>query len=182
MLKAIIAFWFRRSGWRFTGTLPKRLKKSIIIGAPNTSRQDLFLAVAVSRLSRFHARILIDSGYFNLFSSPFLKNLNAHPFDYSQSDLSWRDLTNTFNERKKFCVVFSPEGTRDRNDDWHDEFHDLALKLDVPIVMVALDYRGKKVKFHTHFRPSLDKERDLDYMRNWFSGHAGKYPEQGVLK
>jgi len=181
MLKAIIAFWFRKKGWRFTGNLPKRLKKSIIIVAPNTSRQDFLLAVGVGKISRFHARILLDKKYFSCLRQPFLKALDAYPFDYDNAESAWRDLLNAFVERKKFCVVYSPEGNLKRNDDWDDGFHDLALKLDLPIVMVALDYRGKKVKFHNHFYPSNDKVRDIAYMKNWFYCHKGKYEAQGVF-
>lgn len=181
MLKTIIGFWFRRRGWRFTGTLPKRLKKSIIIGAPNTSRQDFFLAVGVGSLSHFHARILLNKKYFTPIRRPILRALDAYPFDYENSEAAWRDLISSFNKRKKFCIVYSPEGDLERNDDWHDGFHELALKLGVPIVMVALDYRGKKVKFHTHFRPSIDKARDIDYMKSWFASHKGKYEAQGVF-
>lgn len=181
MLKAITAFWFRKSGWRFTGTLPKRLKKSIIIGAPITSRQDFFLAVGVGHLSRFHARILLDQKHFTLLKRPFLLSMNAYPFDYEDSEISFRELINHFNKRKKFCVVFSPEGNLKRNDDWHHGFHDLALELDIPIVMAALDYGGKKVKFHTHFHPSIDKERDIAYMKGWFSSHKGKREGEGVF-
>ena len=181
MLKAIVVFWFRKTGWEFTGDLPKRLNKCLIIGAPNTSRQDLFLAVGVRKSSRFHARILLDKKYFSLIRQPFLRALDAHPFDYDNSESAYRELVNAFNERKRFCVVYSPEGGLKRNDDWDDGFHDMALRLNLPIVMVGLDYREKKVKIQPHFYPSKDKAGDIAYMKSWFSSHKGKYESQGVF-
>ncbi len=180
MIKRLITYWFKRSRWIFTGTLPKRLNKSILVVAPHTSRKDFLLFVAIGKLTHFRSRILVNKKYFTFPMSAFLKHNNASAYDPNNTPETTRELVNLFNERKKFSVVMTAERSCEKSDDWDLSFYDAAKKLQIPIVMVALDYKRREVKMHTHFSVSQDKERDLQFIRNFFSVYEGKRPEKGI--
>ena len=182
MLKAIITYWFKRSGWTFSGSIPKRVKKSVFVVAPNTSRYDFLLGVAVSHITKFRVRILVDKKYFRFPFKALLNSLGGEAYDPAHPRETESYWVNKFNERQKCAVVFTPEQSLARNDDWDTSFYGVAQKTESPIVLVALDYRKKQVKFHSMFYVTGNKERDLDFMRNWFSTYAGKHPEQGVYR
>jgi 1-acyl-sn-glycerol-3-phosphate acyltransferase len=182
MIKWLISYWFKMKGWKFTGTLPKRMKKSVIVVGPHTSRQDFFLGVAVGHLSKFHSRILVNKKYFWFPLNKVLDHLGAYPFDAKNPKATEMYWVNKFNERTRCSVVMVPEIGKSRNDEWDLTFHHLARKTGAPIAMVALDYKNKEVKFHTHFFPTEDIDRDIDFMRNWLSTYQGKNPEQGIFR
>jgi 1-acyl-sn-glycerol-3-phosphate acyltransferase len=164
MIKGLIAYWFRWKGWKFTGTLPKRMKKSVMVVAPHTSKQDFLLGVAVAHLSKFHSRMLVNKKYCWFPLGWLIEHLGGFPYDPSnpkEVEMFW---VNKFNERLKCSVLMTPEWGMERRDEWDLTFYRLAQKTESPIVMIALDYKNKEIKFHTHFFPSLDIDRDIDWI------------------
>lgn len=164
MLKPAVAFWFKKTGWRFSGNLPKKEKKSFFVVGPNTSRRDLFLAVAIIHFTHFKARILVHKKWWNPIYTPFLKHVGAAPFDYNDRKASWQTIINQYNERKKFSIIFCPDPQIGTHNEWQPDFLEAMKKLDIPIVMVHISQDNKMVKFHTMFYPSGDNERDLRFM------------------
>lgn len=180
MLKRLCAIWFKRNGWLFTGHIPKKVRKVILVGGPFTSRQDFLIALAVSKLAKFRVKILVDKHLFWFPLGWILRSNDAVPYDPQDEKALSLWLGQKFGNRKNYAVLLSPEGTRERTDTWNTGFYDAAVKHHIPICLVSLDYSRKLVKFHSWFHASGDKERDMDFIRNFISQAQGKHPERGI--
>lgn len=76
-----------------------------------------------------------------------------------------------------YWLGLSPEGTRKRTEGWRSGFYQVALKANVPVGVVSLDY-GRKVVDATRFMTlSGDPQADLAHMAGLLQGVRGKHPE-----
>lgn len=73
-----------------------------------------------------------------------------------------------FRDRRLCSFVFTAKRSGRKGEGWEEFFYDLSCELRIPIVMVGIDNRRKRVKFHTHFYPGIDRERDLAFIRRFF--------------
>lgn len=169
MIRELSVWWFKRSGWRFMGTLPKHHSKVILLLGPISKKSDLFLWLAIIELTRYKVRLAIDKRKIHLISK-----LWQRPFRVLPLDLEWKkrtriEIINKINERNKSCIAFM---LNDWNDieNWEDHFSmEVAAKTESKVVLVAFDHYRKVVKFHTDFIPSGNKERDQSYVKSFFS-------------
>ena len=181
MLKATIALIFQKGGWKFSGKLPKRAKKTIFVSAPHTAKRDFFLAVAIVYLTKFTARIAVSDKYNWFPSNFFLRYLGAKFLPANDKKTAQRTLFNLFNDRARYSIIITPGYGLRSEQDWDESFYDLSVKTGAAICMVSIDRPLKKVNFHTHFFPSNDRERDLAYVRKWFGSLEKFESEDGVL-
>jgi hypothetical protein len=182
MFSWLISIWFKHSGWRFIGTLPKRLNKSIVVAGPHTSKRDFLLAVAVNRLAVLNAFILVDKNNFKGFRRATLRSCRGLKYDPGNDAETMQMLKELYKSQHRMTVAVSAQRRLVADSEWQEFFYDLAKEEEIPIVMVALDYKRKTVKFHTHFHPSIDKQRDLQFMRNFFSYYQGRNHELDIKR
>ena len=67
----------------------------------------------------------------------------------------------------------SPEGTRKRTEGWKSGFYQLALKSNLPLGVVRLDYKKKELKFEGFIQLTGDLETDYAYLRKMYEGVEG---------
>ena len=77
----------------------------------------------------------------------------------------------------KFHLAITPEGTRKRNPNWKKGFYYIALKAQVPIVLIGIDYNTKTVTSTKAIMPSGDIEKDMREIKLYFKDFKGKHPE-----
>jgi 1-acyl-sn-glycerol-3-phosphate acyltransferase len=77
-------------------------------------------------------------------------------------------------------IAISPEGTRKKVDRLRTGFYYIAKKAGVPIVMAALDFQQKEVKFSEPFYPGEDELKDFQHIISFFAPIRGKHPDQGL--
>ena len=70
----------------------------------------------------------------------------------------------------------SPEGTRSRVDKWKTGFYHIAHKANVPIVLVGLDFKYKKIGVVNTILPSGDLKKDMLFIEDQFKNYSGKIP------
>ena len=71
MIRLFLKLYWKLSGWKITGALPKELQKIILVVAPHTSWKDILVGLAVRyELKIDHAKFL---GKKELFEVPFGK-------------------------------------------------------------------------------------------------------------
>ncbi|MDD2477215.1 MAG: acyltransferase, partial [Dysgonamonadaceae bacterium] len=85
-----------------------------------------------------------------------------------------------FENRKKFQLALTPEGTRKRANKWKKGFYFIALKAKVPIALVALDYGTKTVSFLDTFYPTGDVDGDIKIIRSKYNHIEARHPNQFV--
>ena len=174
MVKWICSLIFRLIGWKLIGKLPD-LNKFIIIVAPHTSNWDFPLGVVVRGIVNRRIRYL---GKKELFRAPFgwiFRALGGFPVDRQRSQSMVDRVSDIFRQQENFLLALAPEGTRSQVSDWRTGFYHMALKAQVPIQMVGLDYSRKEVEIMELFYPSGSIETDMPIIRERFGKFKGKH-------
>ena len=154
MKKAIYSFiYYRILGWKTNVTVPD-YDKCVITAAPHTSNWDLFIGKlfygAIGRKTYF----MMKKEWFFFPLGLIFKAVGGIPSLVDQ-------MTERFAKSKKFQLAITPEGTRKANPNWKKGFYFIALKAQVPIVMIGIDYRTKTISATKAIMPSGDIEKDM---------------------
>ncbi|MCG2459555.1 1-acyl-sn-glycerol-3-phosphate acyltransferase [Flavobacteriaceae bacterium F89] len=167
--------YFKILGWRLMGSFPK-VDKCVVAVAPHTSWVDFFLGLLVRKVLDEEINYI---GKSSLFKPPFgwyFRRMGGAPIDRTKRSDTVGAIAKIFEEREKFRLALSPEGTRKKVTKWKTGFYYIAKKANVPILLVAFDYGKKEVKISRLYYPSTDKEADFRAYRDFFKGVVGKIP------
>ena len=177
LIRWLLVYWFDRSGWTISGTLPPD-RKFVIMGASHTSNWDflVFLGAvhAVGRQIRF-------VGKHSLFRWPmggFMNALGGVPVDRSAPQDMVSQIVAQFRAHDDFILVVAPEGTRSYNTRWKTGFYQIALKAGVPIVAAGPDYPTKRGVFGPVIHPTGNYTEDLKPAFAFFRTITPKHPER----
>ncbi len=166
LLRKISIWYFKRSGWIFTGEIPDFEPKSVIIANRYSGKKDFVFALGVLTLTHFRCSMLVDKRYFNFLVKRILHRLSCRPYDFRNPMSERERLCAIYASRKKQSMVFV---TRMKSEDptvFRDDFYAVAHRLKVPIIMVSFDKNRRIIKIHTAFLPS-DESRDLEFCRKF---------------
>ncbi len=169
--------YFKVIKWSLNGDFPSHLKKCVIIVVPHTSWWDFLLGILVRNVWQEEINYI---GKKSLFDSPFgwfFRMTGGTPIDRSKSNDTVSAITQVFEEKDKFRLSLSPEGTRKKVTHWKTGFYFIAKAAKVPIVMVAFDYGKKEIKISQGYTPSNDQEADFKIYEAFFEGVTGKVAE-----
>ena len=78
-------------------------------------------------------------------------------------------------------MAITPEGTRKANPNWKKGFYYIALKAQVPIVLIGIDYSKKMISATKAIMPSGDIDKDMREIKLYFKDFQGKHPENFAL-
>lgn len=188
MLKALSKFIMWITGWQVKGSIPKDLKKAVIIAAPHTSYWDFLYARAAFFIMELPMRITIKKEVVNFpVFGWFARKLGAIGIDRNpkngslKSKISMVDvMVDLINEHEQMIMMVTPEGTRKHVARWKTGFYRVAERANVPIILGYLDYTSKTAGIGPIIDPSGDYESDLEKILAFYRTKTGKYPEQGV--
>ena len=170
--------YFRIIGWKISVQFPINIPKAVIIVAPHTCVDDLFIGLAARSILRLKS--LQFFGKQELFKGPggyLLRYFGGHPVDRFSKKNMVEQAVDLFNNHSEFLLALSPEGTRKKVERLRTGFYFIAQKANVPIVMVAFDYAKKEIRMEEPFYTSKDEAADFKKIINYFAPVQGKYPE-----
>ena len=147
-------------GWKVIGYLPKN-EEYVIAVVPHSSYFDLIIAVLIRTYSGLKIKFIGKKELFNPFTSSFFKFLGGIPVDRTKKLNIVDEVVNLFKSGKIKILAIAPEGTRKRVEKWKTGFYYIALKANLPILMVSFDYMRKEVKINNKFYPSGDIDKDF---------------------
>ncbi len=172
-------FILKLMGWKIGQVLPE-ISKCVIAVAPHTSNMDFIIGklgyTAVGRTTNF----LIKKSWFVFPFNLFFNSIGGIPVDRDRRTSITEKMAVEFEKRDKFQLALTPEGTRKRTKKWKKGFYFIALKANVPIVLVALDYGTKTVSFLDTFYPTGDVDGDIKAIRLKYNHVEGRHPENFV--
>jgi 1-acyl-sn-glycerol-3-phosphate acyltransferase len=76
-------------------------------------------------------------------------------------------------ENKFLWLGLSPEGTRKHTQGWRSGFYQLALRSNLPLGVVRLDYKKKELKFEGFIKLTGDVEVDYAFLQKMYEGVEG---------
>jgi 1-acyl-sn-glycerol-3-phosphate acyltransferase len=118
-----------------------------------------------------------------LFRFPFgwiFKALGGYPVDRSKNNKFVDAVCDLYNSKDRFSICLTPEGTRSYAPVWKTGFWHIAHNLQIPIVMIAMNYQTKSIVIEKPFFTSDDIDSDISKMKDYFKNVPGYHPELGV--
>ena len=169
-----IIFWLL--GWEVIGTFDYP-KKCIVIAAPHTSNWDFFLGRGYSYISGITPHYLIKSSFFVPVFGAFFKWDGGIPVDRDSKNNIVDQVVQRFNNSDNFILGIAPEGTRSRVEKWKTGFYHIAYKTNVPILLLAIDFKNKRIGVINSIVATGDIDKDMLFIQNQFKEVKGKIPE-----
>ena len=167
-------------GWKAKVSVPD-FDKCIICAAPHTTNWDLFIGKlfigAVGRESGF----LMKKEWFFFPLGPIFRWMGGIPVHRSKRTSMVEQIIEKVKQSDKFHLAITPEGTRSANPEWKKGFYYIALKAQVPIVLIGIDYSTKTITSTKAIMPTGDLNKDMREIKLHFKDFKGKHPENFEL-
>lgn len=103
------------------------------------------------------------------------------PVDRASNHNMVEQAVKTFNQRERFILALSPEGTRAYAPKWRTGFYYIAMQAKVPVVLAYIDFENKIAGIGPTFYPTGDMDKDIEAIKQFYRPIKGKYPGKGVL-
>lgn len=166
--------------WKVKNILPD-VPKCIIVVAPHTSNWDFVIGkLAYSSIGKT-ANFLIKKEWFIFPFNLFFKRIGGIPVERSKNNSMTEVLAAEFKKHNKLQLAITPEGTRKPVKKWKKGFYFIAVKANVPILLIGLDYSKKEVLFLDLFDPSGDYKTDIVKIKSYYTHIKGKHPKNFIL-
>jgi len=166
----------RLNGWTFEGEIPPE-PKMVAIGAPHTSNWDFVVFLAALHHYRLRVRFLAKDGLFWGPFGMFFRSLGGIPINRSLPGGVVRQAVDSFAAEDEMLLVIAPEGTRAKAAHWKSGFLRIAEGAGVPVLLAALDFRGKRVVIGPLIREWEDDADFMEKARDFYADKAGYHPE-----
>ena len=122
----------------------------------------------------------------HLFRFPFgalLRSLGGIPIDRRSRGNRVEELAALFSSRERLVLAIPPEGSRSNLSYWKSGFYWVARTANVPICLAFLDFPRRRAGLGPLFRPTGDLRVDMDFVRAFYAGMKGRFPEkQGPIR
>lgn len=165
-------------GWKITGfTNFDSVKKAVIITAPHTHWLDFPLGILLRSTLGVKVNFV---GKKELFKWPYgfiFKALGGAPIERKKNENQVEAIARLFNKHEVFRMAMSPEGTRQKVEQWRTGFYYIAKTAKAPIIMFTLDFKNKQNHFSEPFYPTDDVEADFKFIKSFYQDVKGKIPE-----
>ena len=181
MKKAICSFiYYKLLGWKTKVSVPD-YDKYIICAAPHTTNWDLFIGKLFMGAIGRETGFMMKKDWFFWPLGPIFRWMGGIPVDRSRKSSLVDQMINIAKSSKKFHLAITPEGTRKANPNWKKGFYFIALKAQVPIVMIGIDYTTKTISATKAIMPSGDIEKDMREVKLYYKDFKGKNPKNFAL-
>ena len=179
-IRALLLFWFRRTGWRVAGELPAA-RKFVIMGASHTSNWDFLVFLGTVNALGRQVRFIGKKSLFHWPMGGFMRALGGVPVDRSAPQDLVGQIVDQFAAHDDFLLVVAPEGTRSPTTHWRTGFYQIALKAGVPIVCAGPDYPAKLGVIGPVIHPTGDYHADMKPAFAFFRGLTPKHPQRAAF-
>lgn len=163
-------------GWKAVVNVPN-YDKCIVCAAPHTSNLDLIIGKLFYGSTGRKTSFMMKKEWFFFPLGLFFKAAGGIPVDRGRKTSLVDQMVSAFKEREKFHLAITPEGTRKANPNWKKGFYYIALKAQVPIVLIGIDYEKKTITAGKAVFPSGNIEQDLKEIKLYYKDFKGKHPE-----
>ncbi|MGL5938666.1 MAG: lysophospholipid acyltransferase family protein [Phocaeicola sp.] len=177
MKKAICSFiYYKLLGWKTEVSAPD-FDKFIMCAAPHTTNWDLIIGKLFMGAIGRETGFMMKKDWFFWPMGPIFRMMGGIPVDRSRKTSLVDQMVKQAKESTKFHLAITPEGTRKANPNWKKGFYHIALGANLPILLVAIDYKRKCITCDKVIYPSGDINKDMQEIKLYYKDFKGKYPE-----
>ncbi|MDR0658731.1 MAG: lysophospholipid acyltransferase family protein [Mediterranea sp.] len=181
MKQAIYSFIYCKIlGWKAVVAVPDH-NKCVVCAAPHTSNLDLFIGKLFYGTIGGKTSFMMKKEWFFFPLGLIFKAVGGIPVNRGRKSSLVDQMVTVFKKREKFHLAITPEGTRKPNPNWKKGFYHIALKAQVPIVLVGIDYGKKTISAGKAIFPSGDIDKDMREIKLYYKNFKGKHPEYFAL-
>ncbi|MGV3696640.1 1-acyl-sn-glycerol-3-phosphate acyltransferase [Flavobacterium sp.] len=173
--------FFRILGWKLIGEVDTNVKKCVIIVIPHTSNLDFFIGLLVRGIWNIKINFVAKKELFVFPFGYYFRSVGGAPLDRSGGKNNVDATAEVFEKHETFRLALAPEGTRKKVSELRTGFYYIALKANVPIIPVALNYYKKEVNTGKPVYLSGNYEEDMKKILPHFKGVLGKIPERSFV-
>lgn len=167
-------------GWKHNVTV-EIPEKCVICVAPHTSNWDFIIGELFYTSIGKTASFLIKDSWFIFPINYLLKSLGGIPVNRERSGDLTSQLAHEFKRRKRFHLAVTPEGTRKLNPKWKKGFYQIAMKAEVPITLIYMDYMKKEIGTLGVFHPTGNEDEDIRQIKLHFKDVKACHPENFTI-
>ena len=161
---------FKLAGWKLVGTVPRDLKKALVIVCPHATWKDFPIGLGARSLLKIP---ILFWGKKELFEGPFggiFTWLGGYPVNRGTKSNLVDAIVDIYNSKDSFYAVLAPEGTRKDVQELKTGFYYIADGAKVPLIMIGFDFVNKEIKIREPFYTTGDFQKDkLDIARYYQS-------------
>ncbi|NKF52069.1 acyltransferase [Shewanella sp. WXL01] len=177
MMTALSRFILKLMGWRFEGELDAD-KPCIMAVGPHTSNWDFIIGI----LGRSALGVRIHFlGKHQLFIPPWgwlFRAMGGSPVDRRKHNNLVDAVAQLYQQHDNYKLALAPEGTRSPVKRWKTGFYHIAVKANIDIIPVGLDFARKTIVLGERFTPTQDIEVDMEQLMTFFRQIKGRHPKQ----
>lgn len=173
--------FFDFMGWKVEVSVPHR-DKCIICVAPHTSNWDFIIAELYYHAIGRTAGFLMKKDWFFWPLGPIFRHMGGIPVERSRKCSLTDQLAEKAIKAERFELAVTPEGTRSLTTTWKRGFYFIAQKANLPILLYAIDFPGKRIVCSRELIPSGDVEADMRIIMDYYRPYQGKYPDKFAVE
>ena len=174
MLGAILQSIYHALGWRITGPHPT-VPKALWIVAPHTTNWDFPIGLWIRHEVKVYIGFLAKSALFKWYSGWLFRALGGTPVYRQKANNMVDAMADTFAHHDVLHVCITPEGTRSDVSKLKTGFYHMALKANVPAILVGFSFPRKEVVLSEPIYFTGDYQRDMLPFYHFFSQHSGPH-------
>ena len=176
MKKLLSKFIFWISGWKVVGER-EFPDKCLVIAAPHTSNWDFVVGRCFAYIIGLVPKYLIKGELFFPILGTLIKWNGGIPVYRNSKNNVVDQISELYNSKEKLIIGISPEGTRKKVDSWKTGFYHIAIKSNIPILLVKMDYKNKEIGVIYTLKLTGNLEKDFDFIQEKYKDILGKIPE-----
>jgi 1-acyl-sn-glycerol-3-phosphate acyltransferase len=188
MLRAITAFLYRAAGWKIIGRYPTEIKKAVWVGAPHYSNWDFVVCLGGRAELKINIGFLAKSQLFKWYSGWLFRAMGCYPVYRNKASNLVDNVAAMYKEHESLHIAITPEGTRKDVDRIKTGFYHIALKANVPLILIGFDYPRKAIVISEPMYLQNNYEADMKAIYDFYLTIEGKrktwlknYEKTGVI-
>ena len=174
MGRLLSKFIFKMLGWRVEGEFPSDIKKYICVVGPHTSSWDFIMGILAKNFVNVKSGFLGKSQLFKWPYGILFRTFGGNPVYRDRANNLVDQVAEMFDKKDEFVLALAPEGTRKKVEKIKTGFYHIAVKANVPIVVVGMDFKKKYFGIRKPFYPSGIIDEDMPIIIEYLSNFKGK--------
>lgn len=156
-------------GWKLVGQVHPELPKAIWVVAPHTTNWDFPIGILLRPIIHVWIEYLAKSQLFNWYSGWFFRWAGGRPVYRNKANNLVDAIVDVFDKTDRLHICITPEGTRSDVSKLKTGFYFIALKANVPLVLVGFDWTNRWLIFSEPLYMTGNYEQDMIPFYEFFS-------------
>ncbi|WP_417069160.1 1-acyl-sn-glycerol-3-phosphate acyltransferase [Niveibacterium terrae] len=163
------------AGWQIEMT-PPPVPRSLLLLYPHTSYWDFAIAILVKWSIGWPASWIAKHTVFRGPLARILRSWGGIPVNRRAPGGFVREVAEKLTARETVILVIAPEGTRRYQPHWKAGFMRIALTANMPVGLMAIDYKTRRITLSEYLWMTGDEEADMARIAAGYEGVVGRNP------